>query len=153
MQVKLFTISVGDDGKQQAELNAFLRGHKVLDVAQHIVQNERGGYWCFCVRYIENSEGAANPRNLQYKEKVDYRMVLDEATFKVFSRLREARKQIATDDAIPAFAVFTDEELSELAKLPELTAKTMLTVKGVGEKKIERYSERFLHLINPLPKS
>lgn len=117
MQIKLFTVSIGDEGSQQDELNAFLRGHKVLDVSQHIVQNERGAYWCFCVRYIEGTPAVAPTRNLQFKEKVDYKQVLD-------------------------------EELSALAQLPELTAKTMQTVKGVGEKKIERYAERFLNALN-----
>jgi superfamily II DNA helicase RecQ len=150
MQIKLFTVPVGDEGSQQDELNAFLRGHKVLDVENRLVQNERGAYWCFCVRYIEGAIGtsASNGgagRNLQYKEKTDYKNVLDEATFRVFARFREIRKQIAADDAVPAFAVFTDEELAELAKLPELTPKTMMTVKGVGEKKMERYAERFLN--------
>lgn len=151
MQIKLFTIAIGDEGAQQDELNAFLRGHKVLDVENRLVQNERGAYWCFCVRYIDGSVASsqsAGNRNLQYREKVDYKNVLDEATFRVFARYREIRKQLATDDAVPAFAVFTDEELSELAKLPELTAKTMQTIKGIGEKKAEKYAARFLELLN-----
>lgn len=152
MQIKLFTVAIGDEGAQQDELNAFLRGHKVLDVENRLVQNERGAYWCFCVRYIEGASGggssATGGRNLQYREKVDYRNVLDEATFRVFARYREIRKQLAADDAVPAFAVFTDEELSELAKLPELTAKTMQSVKGIGEKKVEKYAARFLELLN-----
>lgn len=149
MQIKLFTVAIGDEGPQQDELNAFLRGHKVLDVENRLVQNERGAYWCFCVRYIEGGAmPAQSGRSLQYREKVDYKNVLDEATFKVFSRYREIRKQLATDDAVPAFAVFTDEELSELAKLTELTPKTMQTVKGVGEKKVEKYATRFIELLN-----
>ena len=147
MQIKLFTVSIGDEGKQQEELNAFLRGNKVLDVSQHIVQNERGAYWCFCVRYIEGGTTAPNNRNLQFKEKVDYKTVLDEATFKVFARLREIRKQIANDDAVPAFVVFTDEELSEIAKLPAITPTAMQSVKGIGEKKTERYAERFINAL------
>ena len=125
----------------------------MLDVENRLVQNERGAYWCFCVRYIDGpSPGpAAGTRNLQYREKIDYRNVLDEATFRVFARLREIRKQIAADEVVPAFAVFTDEELSELAKLPELTPKTMQTVKGIGEKKVEKYAARFIELLTTSP--
>ena len=32
-------------------------------------------------------------------------------------RLREIRKKVAADEGVPAFAVFTDEELAALAKL------------------------------------
>jgi superfamily II DNA helicase RecQ len=153
MQIKLFTVAIDDEGAQQDELNAFLRGHKVLDVENRLVQNERGAYWCFCVRYIEGAAPGPSQsgRNLQYREKVDYKTVLDEATFKVFARFREIRKQLATDDAVPAFAVFTDEELAELAKLPALTAAAMQTVKGIGEKKVEKYAARFIELLNTPP--
>lgn len=32
MQIKLFTIPVGDSGSAVAEMNAFLRGNKILEV-------------------------------------------------------------------------------------------------------------------------
>lgn len=70
--------------------------------------------------------------------KVDYKTVLDEKTFQRFSELREIRKKVSAEEGIPAFAVFTDEELSGLAKLTEINEKNMLSVKGIGEKKVER---------------
>lgn len=55
------------------------------------------------------------------------------------------RKQIAKDEAIPAYAVFTDAELAELAKMEGvLSLAKMKTVKGIGEKKIEKYGQHFL---------
>ncbi len=42
-----------------------------------------------------------------------------------------------------AYAVFTDEELSNIAKLDEITAPNMLKIKGIGEKKVEKYGQRF----------
>ena len=141
MQIKIFTIPITDNGQFLEEMNRFLRGNKILEIENNFMQNEHGACWCFCVKYIES---------LQYietkKEKTDYRQVLDEATFKKFSRLREIRKQIALDEAVPAFAVFTDEELAGLAKLDSLTAAAMQTVKGIGEKKTERYAERFISM-------
>ena len=77
------------------------------------------------------------------KTKVDYREVLDEATFKIFSKLREIRKKIATDEGLPAYAIFTDEELSNIAKLEEIAASKIQTIKGIGEKKVEKYAQRF----------
>jgi superfamily II DNA helicase RecQ len=57
----------------------------------------------------------------------------------VFSRLREIRKALATDDGVPAYAIFTDEELAGISRLPELTESGMKTVPGIGEKKVARY--------------
>lgn len=142
MQIKLFTIPVGDSGNALAEMNAFLRGNKILEVENQLVHNEYGAYWCFCVRYIERApahEGADKDG-----KKVDYKKVLDEATFEKFSRLREIRKKVAAEEGISAFIIFTDEELAELAKLEEINEKAMLGIKGIGEKKVERYAKYFI---------
>jgi superfamily II DNA helicase RecQ len=140
MQIKLFTIPIGDSGNALNEMNSFLRGNKILEVQNQLISNESGAYWCFCVKYIE-SILFSRPDS---KTKVDYGTVLDEATFLKFSKLREIRKQVAANEAIPAFAIFTDEELASLAKLPEITPQTMLSIKGIGEKKVERYAKYFI---------
>jgi len=149
MQIKLFTIPVGDSGTAQEEMNRFLRGNKILEVQNQLISNENGAYWCFCVRYIEK---AFVPTDEQ-KGKVDYKQILDEATFKKFSKLREIRKKVAADEGLPAFAVFTDEELAGLAKLETITPKSMLTVKGIGDKKVERFAKRFITDEKPNEKS
>jgi superfamily II DNA helicase RecQ len=109
----------------------------VLQTEHHLVSNAQGSFWCFCIKYLDEQ---AESRE---RQKVDYKQVLDEATFQRFSKLRETRKEIATKEVIPAYAVFTDEELAELAKLDVLTAATMRSVKGVGEKKVEKYGAYF----------
>lgn len=53
------------------------------------------------------------------RPKTDYKNELDEDTFKVFSKLREARKQIAIEDAVPAYAICTDQELTFMAKIKD----------------------------------
>ncbi len=140
MQIKLFTVPIGDNGTALEDMNRFLRTNKILEVKDQLVSNENGAYWCFCVRYIERT---FNPTSND-KIKVDYRKVLDGETFKRFSGLREIRKKVAANEGIPAFAVFTDEELTGLAKLGTVTEKNMLSVKGIGEKKVERFSKHFI---------
>jgi superfamily II DNA helicase RecQ len=141
MQIKLFTVPIGDSGAALEELNRFLRGNKILEVEDQFVSNGNGAYWCFCVRYIEKT---SRPASYEKTRKVDYKQVLDEATFKKFSRLREIRKKVAADEGMPAYAVFTDEELAGLAKLDTITHKTMLSVKGIGDKKVERFAKHFV---------
>jgi superfamily II DNA helicase RecQ len=149
LQIKLFTIPIGDSGNALNEMNSFLLGNKILEVQNQLISNENGAYWCFCVKYIE-SIFFSHPDS---KTKVDYRTVLDEATFLKFSKLREIRKQVAANEAIPAFAIFTDEELAGLAKLPEITPLTMLSIKGIGEKKVEKYAKYFITKPEPNEKS
>ncbi|MBN2090007.1 HRDC domain-containing protein [candidate division KSB1 bacterium] len=140
MQIKIFTIPIGDNGSAVEEMNRFLRSNKILEVQNQLISNENGAYWCFCVRFIEKSFNLAS----ETKAKVDYKTVLDEPTFQMFSKLREIRKKVAADEGIPAFAVFTDEELAGLAKLETITAQNMLSVKGIGDKKVERFAKHFI---------
>lgn len=90
MQIKLFIVPIGDSGGALQEMNAFLRGNKILEVENQFVSNEHGAYWCFCVRYIERAYPEAEGKKVA---KVDYRKVLDEATFQKFAKLREVRKK------------------------------------------------------------
>lgn len=142
MQIKIFIIPIGDSGGALQEMNAFLRGNKILEVENQFVSNEHGAYWSFCVRYIERAYAGADGE--KPKAKVDYRKVLDEATFQKFSKLREIRKKIAAEQGISAFIILTDEELAELAKLDEITEKAMLGIKGIGEKKVGRFAKYFI---------
>lgn len=138
MQIKIFTIPIADNGILQEEMNKFMRGHKVLEVSQEFYQSQSGAAWCFCVKYIDTA--ISYTQNTR-KAKIDYRDELDEATFKIFSKLRQNRKQIAEENGIPAYAVFTDAELASIAKLPKITPANIKTIKGIGEKKVEKYGE------------
>jgi len=140
MQIKLFTIPIGDSGELEEEMNRFLRGNKILEIENRLVNNERGASWCFCVKYVKKNQAFSRSK----KGKVDYRLELDEATFKIFAKLRSIRKQIARDEGLPAYVVFTDEELAGIARLEEITPSKMIKVKGVGEKKVEKYAKKII---------
>lgn len=72
--------------------------------------------------------------------------VLSEVEFEKFSKLRECRKAIAKEEAIPAYAVFTDAELAELVKLNELNLVSVKKISGIGTGKSERYGQRIIDL-------
>ena len=143
MQIKIFNVPLSDNGENLAEMNGFFAGHKVLEVEQRFFQNDKGACWSFCVRYLP----AVTNFQSAVKEKIDYKQVLSEAEFAIFSKLREIRKQIATHDAVPAYAVFTDEELAGITKLPIIEDSKLLTVKGIGEKKVAKYGKQFVEML------
>ena len=141
MQIKLFTISITDNGAQLDELNKFLKTHKVIECSEHLVSNPKGANWCFCVKYVDT----VKPTTEKYfAKKKDYKDELDEPTFKVFSALREIRKQIAAEDMLPAYTICTDEELAVMAGLAEINKSGLLSVKGFGEKKFEKFGNRII---------
>jgi superfamily II DNA helicase RecQ len=137
MQIQIFNFPAFTSQYEIDEMNKFLRTNRIIDVEKHFVESPDGSFWTFCVRYIEGP----NHPVFERKEKIDYKSVLDEQTFSRFIRLRDIRKEIAEKDAVPAYAVFTDAELAEIAGLSELSFKNMLSVKGIGLKKVEKYGE------------
>lgn len=129
----------------QAEMNRFLTASRVLEIEQHFFQNEKGAFWSFCVRYLNNNAGFFQS-SVSSKRKFDYKEVLSESEFSIFSKLRECRKIIAANDAVPAYAVFTDEELAGIARLPVIEVSRLISVKGIGDKKVEKYGKPLLEL-------
>lgn len=146
MQVRIFTIPLfGGEGTIE-EMNKFLRGNKVVDISKSLVQQGDVSYWSFCVTYLLGAPPKVQQPQTERKEKVDYRNVLDGPAFNRFTVLRTIRKRLAEEDAVPAFAVFTDAELAEIAKLDEITPKRMLAINGLGEKRVEKYGEPMCRL-------
>ena len=66
----------------------------------------------------------------------------------LFELLRALRKQIADEQGIPPYIVFSDRTLNDMASLSPRDAECMLAVSGVGEVKLERYGRQFLRLID-----
>ena len=141
MQVKLFTIPLFDNEAELNEMNGFLRAQKVLTIDKQFVSLGENAYWSFCVTYLNLSKQTTATQNAQRSNKIDYKEVLDVATFAVFSNLRTIRKQIAENEAIPAYAVFTDSELAEIAKLENIDMAHLQSIQGIGQKKAEKYGQ------------
>lgn len=62
----------------------------------------------------------------------------------LFETLRALRAEIAREEKVPPYIVFSDKTLVHMCILKPQTRDEMLTVSGVGEFKYEKYGERFL---------
>jgi ATP-dependent DNA helicase RecQ len=71
-------------------------------------------------------------------------MPVDEA---LFEALRGLRKQLADEQNVPAYVVFSDATLAEMAALRPVTRAELLDVNGVGQTKLERYGDAFLAVV------
>lgn len=62
----------------------------------------------------------------------------------LFERLRALRTEIAREEKVPPYIVFSDKTLVHMCMLKPATKSEMLSVSGVGEFKYEKYGDRFL---------
>ncbi len=66
----------------------------------------------------------------------------------LFGVLRQLRLQIAKEESVPPYIVFTDRTLVDMcSKLPQ-NEDEMLNVSGVGQNKLKKYGQRFLQEIS-----
>jgi ATP-dependent DNA helicase RecQ len=66
----------------------------------------------------------------------------------LFQRLRALRKELADRQGVPAYIVFSDKVLREMAARRPATAADLLDVPGVGPAKLERYGQVFLEVLS-----
>jgi ATP-dependent DNA helicase RecQ len=65
----------------------------------------------------------------------------------LFERLRKLRKQLADDQSMPPYVIFSDKTLEEMAAAKPTNRLAMLQVSGVGAAKYEKYGEVFINEI------
>ena len=70
--------------------------------------------------------------------------VLGDADPDLLARLKALRKQLADRDGVPAYIVFNDRTLIEMAQVQPRTEGQLLGVSGVGAAKLARYGREFL---------
>lgn len=71
----------------------------------------------------------------------------NEAEETLFETLRALRSEIAKEEKVPPYIVFSDKTLTHMCILKPSTKTEMLEVSGVGEFKFEKYGEHFLECI------
>ncbi|MEO6597113.1 MAG: DNA helicase RecQ [Planctomycetota bacterium] len=72
---------------------------------------------------------------------------LEPAERMLFDVLRTLRRSIASKLGVPPYVVFSDVTLEELAHVRPSTKAAFFGVRGVGQKKLESFGERFLGVI------
>jgi ATP-dependent DNA helicase RecQ len=71
-------------------------------------------------------------------------VTLEGADGALLERLRTLRRTIAKEEQVPAYVVFPDRTLAEIALRRPRTTVALADIRGVGPTKLERYGERFL---------
>lgn len=65
----------------------------------------------------------------------------------LFEALRALRLELAREQGVPAYAIFSDKTLAEMANRRPDSPRAFLAVPGVGQTKLERYGAQFMDAI------
>lgn len=72
---------------------------------------------------------------------------------KLFKALKQLRSEIAREGNVPAYVVFTDRSLADMAAKRPTCKESFSAVHGVGEAKLEKFATPFMDLILKLDNS
>ena len=65
----------------------------------------------------------------------------------LWDELRECRKMLAEESNVPPYVIFHDATLKEMLDTMPTSEAEMLRINGVGESKLEKYGDDFLHIL------
>jgi len=72
---------------------------------------------------------------------------LDEASQALFDALRAKRRELAEAEEVPAYVVFPDRTLIDIAMKKPTDKAAFADVHGVGQAKLDRYADMFLPIV------
>jgi len=75
--------------------------------------------------------------------------IVGDADVAMLDSLRALRTRLAREQNVPAYVVFSDRTLVELATHRPATPAAMREIHGIGDTKLERYGSEFLAIIQP----
>ena len=118
---------------------AYDEGHtfKINEVSRQILKG---------LRTVEISEYITPSERQAAEEELLKRTPTKTEQFKgeLFERLRTLRKQIADAIGSPAYIVFSDASLADMAAKKPITKSQFLEVSGVGQEKLKRFGDAFM---------
>lgn len=129
------------DPLTEEELNRFLRSHRILQVERRFCE-EHGGYWALLVEYADGDPTAEAPPAMR-RDRKDFSESLSAEEKQRYESYKTIRKELAQQHSIPAYLVFTNEELAILARLSDLNEETIRGVKGIAPQRMRDYIHFF----------
>lgn len=131
------------DSLSEEGLNRFLRSHRILQVERHFCA-EGGGYWALLVEYADGDPTAEAPP-AQRRECKDFSEGLNDEEKQRYEVFKSIRREMAQQQGIPAYLVFTNEELAILARQPELNSESVRGIKGIAPQRLKDYVHFFFN--------
>ncbi|MCH9699243.1 MAG: HRDC domain-containing protein [Gammaproteobacteria bacterium] len=143
MKFRFFTIPIYDNANQTDELNGFLGTHTIVSIKKTFVENADHSVWSFCIGYDQTFNPAATAK----PGKIDYRAVLSDSEFQIYAKLRALRKELATQEGVPPYALFNNQQLASMVQLRVDSKTAMREISGIGESRVEKYGDAFLKVL------
>jgi ATP-dependent DNA helicase RecQ len=115
-------------------------GFQLTDKSWSLLKGEQA------IRFRKDPETIKSPRIIR-DTRHGVPGSLDDRAMGLWEHLRRVRFEIAKEMELPAYVIFHDKTLKEMACRRPRTRKDLLQITGVGEIKADQFGKRFLYAI------
>lgn len=153
MKVKVFTLPWRPDGEgfDDAGVQVFLDGRRVIDVAEHFFIHEKTPVLVLVVTYRDDgraptSQGRSSGREATPDAAID----LDPEERRRFEAVRGWRNQFARKSGRPPYTVLTNRQAAEICRRNPATRPQLGEIAGIGDSRIEEFGDELLALLRKI---
>lgn len=158
MKIKSFIIRLNSDfySSDQEKINSFLENVNFVKSSVSFV-DEKSKFWTILIHY-KDSDSTEN--GLKFKDedtttsqtqiisiKAEKTELNPEQT-ELAQHLKEWRRQRGEKERLPLFMIITNSDIEAIAKVRPSRIEDFFGLKGFGERKIARYGEEIIALLN-----
>ena len=91
------------------------------------------------------NESRSKAKKLQTDEQIH---LSDSDDIRLFEKLRQLRLELSQAEYVPAYVIFHDSTLKEIALRRPLTSEELFQISGIGAKKYEKYGDILLKMVH-----
>ena len=125
-------------------------------VARGLLSVDMNGYGALkltetCRPYLRGEQPLLLRKELARAKKATTRKSqahIADADRTLWEALRACRKRLAEEEGVPPYVVFHDATLMDMLAIRPRNRQEMAAVSGVGDRKLERYGDEFLAVLN-----
>lgn len=146
LKVKIFKLRLTEEFQAEDEslLNDFLESVKVVDIHASLLNSPPEKYWTVLVVYEEKEEAeAAAIDRILY----DTSEPLTPDEEEVYLHLRSWREMKARAEKLPSYMILHSSHLKAIAKVKPQTVEDFYKIAGLSRRKIEKYGEEVLNIL------
>ncbi len=148
MKAKVFTLRFDTTSRtiDDTAFQGFIEDRELLSLSDHIVEFDREPMMVLCVTYRDVME-PVNRTPPFVSRKSNPRDRLDDTEKALFDVLRLWRNKRAEAAGGPAYIVFTNEQLAEVARRRPQGLVDLSKIPGIGEARLGQFGAEVLELV------
>ncbi len=153
MKIKIFNIRLTEEHlkSDQKAINDFLETVKMKKSSTSLVEGKTN-FWSIIIHYEEKHDDdlSVKRNSIEKKQPKLTEADLTKNELIIVECLKQWRTDKAQEEMVPPYMILSNLNIYSVAKDKPTTFSELLNVNGFGEKKVDKYGDDIISLLNAL---